>query len=335
MDDIVELNEEACPRVASSESGTTATVPLHRHCQATVLSVNGTGTKNGATWTVFENLSLPNLPSNWKNEFTGNKNNITQDLAAILRLINTAAGAIGGNIKIIFQDISGTALTGQTFIFNPSSSETNQHTFQIGRKIQLNMDGTEVVSFHTAMTQPSDNCDIPTKTLKIVKKYSDGGELKVATTASSDVTIDVSEDFPHLPINGANNSKPIKIGPEAHSYRLKIGTERYELKFDFGNYVVSGSPKYKGTNIQFEVHIQNARSGPVTLTSPSDNKLVIDNLPNDTGYSRMEDLWLTDLRTIPAGEKAVYVFRYDQMWRDGTISDGMKSRLIISLAYKG
>ena len=63
-------------------------VENHRHCQATVLSANGTGNQNGATWNLIGNLTLPKLRSDWKNFFTRNKLNITQDLKSILELLD-------------------------------------------------------------------------------------------------------------------------------------------------------------------------------------------------------------------------------------------------------
>ena len=66
-------------------------VDFHRHCQATVLSANGTSAQNGLSWTYISRLkdSLDNLPENWIEEFKGNIENITQDLASILKIMNS------------------------------------------------------------------------------------------------------------------------------------------------------------------------------------------------------------------------------------------------------
>ena len=67
---------------------------FHRHCQATVLSAYGIGGQ-GATWDIINELPLPNLQSilpTWKKYFTDNYNNITEDLAAILELIDYVVG---------------------------------------------------------------------------------------------------------------------------------------------------------------------------------------------------------------------------------------------------
>ena len=71
-------------------------VDNHRHCQATVLGATGSGQGNGTTWPTIRDLSAPNLDSiqsNWKSNFLENRN-ITDDLADILKLINSVAGQI-------------------------------------------------------------------------------------------------------------------------------------------------------------------------------------------------------------------------------------------------
>ena len=68
---------------------------FHRHCQATVLSAYGiSGT--GATWDIINDLDLLNIEENilptWRKYFSDNYNNITEDLAAILKLIDFIVG---------------------------------------------------------------------------------------------------------------------------------------------------------------------------------------------------------------------------------------------------
>lgn len=75
-------------------------VDNHRHCQATVLGATGSGQGNGTTWPTIRDLSAPNLDSiqsNWKSNFLENRN-ITDDLADILKLINSVAGQIQPSI---------------------------------------------------------------------------------------------------------------------------------------------------------------------------------------------------------------------------------------------
>lgn len=62
-------------------------IQFHKHCQKTVLSAFGPdGT--GATWDKIYALNLPNLVGNWRAEFERNTENITQDLASILKIVN-------------------------------------------------------------------------------------------------------------------------------------------------------------------------------------------------------------------------------------------------------
>ena len=67
----------------------------HRHCQATVLSAYGPD-GGGMSWNeitkVMEDGYANNLPENWMSFFTSNRDNITQDLAGILKLINHGTG---------------------------------------------------------------------------------------------------------------------------------------------------------------------------------------------------------------------------------------------------
>ena len=60
-------------------------VDYHKHCQMTVLSANGTGNQNGATWDVINSASgVSKLPAGWKDKFKNNKANITEDIRSIL-----------------------------------------------------------------------------------------------------------------------------------------------------------------------------------------------------------------------------------------------------------
>lgn len=78
-------------------------IDLHRHCQKTVLSANGVGNQDGKTWNTIYALrnSLSQLPTNWISQFADNKDNITQDFATTLRLINGTAEKLDGRLQII------------------------------------------------------------------------------------------------------------------------------------------------------------------------------------------------------------------------------------------
>ena len=84
-------------------------VKFHRHCQKTVLSAYGPD-GHGLTWNILANhTDWTNLPNNWKDYFTDNTSNITQDLEAILELINIIAGN-KGSFTLSFKDFSGNSL---------------------------------------------------------------------------------------------------------------------------------------------------------------------------------------------------------------------------------
>lgn len=78
-------------------------VDFHRHCQATVLSANGTDEENGLSWTYINKLkdSLSNLPENWINLFKQNTICITQDFASILKILNQSISDINSQITTI------------------------------------------------------------------------------------------------------------------------------------------------------------------------------------------------------------------------------------------
>ena len=74
------------------------TVDFHRHCQATVLGATGLSPGTGLTWEEIDKLDLQyiqKINSNWRLNFLDNEN-MTQDLAGILKLIDLVAGRSGG-----------------------------------------------------------------------------------------------------------------------------------------------------------------------------------------------------------------------------------------------
>lgn len=77
-------------------------IEFHRHCQATVLSANGTGSQNGESWYIINELSgkLSNLPNGWIDYFKQNKQCITEDFASILNIINNVSGNVVRKIKL-------------------------------------------------------------------------------------------------------------------------------------------------------------------------------------------------------------------------------------------
>ena len=85
-------------------------IDFHRHCQATILSANGTDEQNGLSWKYIHRLkySLDNLPKNWIQEFELNRDNITQDFASVLKILNStvdnylplSGGTMGGFLTL-------------------------------------------------------------------------------------------------------------------------------------------------------------------------------------------------------------------------------------------
>lgn len=110
------------------------TIDFHKHCQRTVCSAFGYNGA-GATWDEINNLQssdVPYFPSDWKDYFTRNTQNITQDLAAILKLINKTAAKIGGAATVNFQDNTTSSMT-RTFSLTPSQ----QTNIKMGRTVTL------------------------------------------------------------------------------------------------------------------------------------------------------------------------------------------------------
>ena len=173
---------------------------FHRHCQATVLSAYGP-TGHGATWNVIDELTLTNLDSNWKNYFTSNTKNITQDLASILRLINNVAGKTATpTYTLEFKNNNGSRIT------SGSLSPNGTATFDgFGRDITLKVNGQNL-SFNTMIQGQSESTSIT---------------IPVPTLAAGDIVQIVQ--------SGNNNTIKVKNGIR-QGYEGPIGiNERREL----------------------------------------------------------------------------------------------------------
>ena len=127
---------------------------FHRHCQATVLSAYGP-TGHGATWSTINNLSLTNLDGNWKTDFTRNTDNITEDLASILKLINNVAGKTATpTYTLEFKNNKNSLIT------SGSLSPNGTATFGgFGRDITLKVNG-QPLSFNTMFPNQSESTSI-------------------------------------------------------------------------------------------------------------------------------------------------------------------------------
>ena len=78
------------------ESSVSVDIPFHKHCQKTILAASGIPSGNGATWSTISDLSEKFIyfPENWLEKYFMFNQNITEDLASILELINGVYGKI-------------------------------------------------------------------------------------------------------------------------------------------------------------------------------------------------------------------------------------------------
>ena len=125
-------------------------VENHRHCQATVLGATGDPYEAGATWSTITTLSdtLTNLPSNWVEKFKEN-NNITDDLAVILGLINGVAGDAKGNRAYELRFFTNHATQISQGTIDPETPPGEPIQFSgFGRDVTIQI-GNEQVKFNT------------------------------------------------------------------------------------------------------------------------------------------------------------------------------------------
>ena len=136
-------------------------VDYHRHCQATVLGATGDPHGNGSTWSTIRDLSLPNIAfrvPGWLNKFTTN-DNITEDLKAILELIDAMAIAAGGGDSrawnLVFNTNHGFTICDKTL--DPTSTWNTVVFDGFGRDIKIDIKignppaGNQTVKFNTMM----------------------------------------------------------------------------------------------------------------------------------------------------------------------------------------
>lgn len=131
-------------------SSNSTTIPFHKHCQQTVCSAYGYGGQ-GATWGKIDGLQLDHLPEGWKNSFLLNQNNITEDLAAILTLIDQVASSIDTDDDVGSWTLKFTTNNGDEICSKRVDSETSGQTVEIGgfgRNVTLNIGGG-LIKFNT------------------------------------------------------------------------------------------------------------------------------------------------------------------------------------------
>lgn len=299
-------------------------VPFHRHCQKTVCSAHGYMEAIGKTWDLIDILSLPNIQKvlgsvSWKGYFTKNNDNITQDLASILELIDKVAGkSFQFNVKFIDANnheiraaSSGTAIQE---VFKPGVESDINHIFKVGRMVELKFKFTDdatvedeyIAKFNTMQTDVNDKCQvkIPAKTLTISFNESPvGTAFNVAMP--EDVDIDIIDDYNEIPSTSYSGS--LTLRKYKHVYKIaNAPAALYGMNLN----AYSVSPVNADTSIiGFEVHIQNTGGTRLNLNNPS-----VSSPAGNTVYA------LTDQLYVEAGRTNVYVFRWDRLRKKVTYS---------------
>lgn len=249
-------------------------VKFHRHCQKTVLSAYGPD-GHGLTWNTINNLNLPYLPENWRNNFTSNTNNITEDLKALLNLINWTAGQ-KGSFTLSFKDSNNNLISNRTINLNV---ENQTAEVRFGRVIELkigSITGPTAAKFNTVLNPGSgETTIIPQKKINFQFNNSSNTPIGSADVVSaqdstvrlpyrsstvklnnrttvgtmqmvaiSDQTLTIPQDFNILPANILNetgivslssSTYTIQLNPNIHVYRISA-TGNFSLRFDGSNY---------------------------------------------------------------------------------------------------
>lgn len=187
-------------RIGESSS-VSVEIPVHRHCQKTVLAASGIPSGNGATWSTISDLSekFRYFPEKWLEKYFLSNQNITEDLASVLELINGVYGKISeiSPIKqVIFHDVDdniiGTYLPDQNGQISP----------KLGRKINLSIEG-EPISFSTLTGAGYDDSDeitnitLPKHTLQVISGGSTVGSVGVVMENDFDISIPLDSNLVH------------------------------------------------------------------------------------------------------------------------------------------
>ena len=309
------LVRDAIVQTRSSEE----TIPFHRHCQKTICSAYGPN-GNGLTWNILyrggENdlaniqsyVSQSSSGSEWYNYFTGNEDNITQDLRSILELINIIAGQVANRTTWIleFKDC-GEKQVG-TNIINPWSGDSQTYTFNnIGRFLTLQIDEQEL-KFHTikpgitGYDEDKLSVEFPKNDLTI-----NFNGIQIANIAGiympDDEIVNINQDFNKLPTNEYVGTP--SVDGSTHVYRYHTTTTPITPSFMVDNKYISSESSSTSPIIEWEFHIRNDReSGNITVNTPS---ITVGEYTNY--FSKVTPL--TDQMYVEPGKTNVYVFRID------------------------
>lgn len=339
--------------------GSTEEIQFHRHCQKTVCSAYSNG--QGATWNTINllssSLNLPNLDEKpWIESFQS-CNNITDDLAVILKLINQIyQNSQPSTLTVSYYDADAEKRDlGESFEFRTGINADPK--IKLGRYIEATIEG-EDLCFHTMKSEIRGCPDSLDITLNNVV-HKDGDEniagKKTFTSVAIGTTPDANAngnqlvtaawvknnvDYCYIPSKGSNASNPIPISKNKYVYHI-WDSDDYTPIIDIKNYnsiiteLEKGSDGIGSAILQFEIHIHNG-SGTTTTTRNINfdgirvkNDEIIIFIDNDNKVP------LTDVNTVQPGETNAYVFRINMQW-DGTMNGdrgGIQYKLIWSLAY--
>lgn len=216
------MNDENIVRGVGEESNE---IENHRHCQATVLSAYGP-TGDGKTKDEIDDLVLGNLRQDWKDNFSENRNNITEDLAGILKVINANFGDVLKRLALGEQSIDKLNL-GKPIVLTLTTSDGDK-TLKFNT-IKPN-DGSEVyqvdipgsdVKAGTGLTKTGN-------TISLQKaSTSNLGGVKVGSGLSVDENGTLSATQKEIPIMNSTTAgiaklgKGLKIESQALSVKLK------------------------------------------------------------------------------------------------------------------
>lgn len=186
-------------------------VDFHRHCQATVLSANGTEEQNGLSWTYINKLkdSLSNLPENWIEEFKDNTENITQDLASILKLLNSTVEN--------YLPITGGTMIGDIILPGPEGENNRAATKgYVDSMLGQNSGGTITGITMNGTSKGTDgNIDLG----YVVSRIKVNGDIK---TPDSNGLVDIGE----FSVTNTDNNGTIisRINYNGKSYDIKMAS---------------------------------------------------------------------------------------------------------------
>lgn len=313
-------------------------VTFHRHCQKTVLSAYGIQPQDspstdpdegeGLTWSTIRELQLSNLPNfndnlrqGWIYYFTNNHNNITQDLASILQIIDKVAEQMQRPFYLQFKDFKGNTI-GQTTKIDPwtDSNSGSCPTYEFGgfgKTITLNLNGQTLVSFDTVGGDNTGTFSlaIPQGRVKFQRNGQDFGDtIAMYSPDTNEHVIDISDDQNRIGTYTwsdyvSGSTVTCNVEPKYHIYKLGHN-QNFSVQFDLSQYSSNSEDV-----IEWELHIYNYGSAAISINSFS--------LRNRTNWATIN---LTDQFYIESQKVNVYVFRADPKM-------GLNGTLVTSLAY--